>query len=112
MGARERTLLLDIVKHPFSVVTKRYRRLGWSTHTGTKVKRRLLEKGIVDEDRLRVPEGTVTLLNLTEAAKASLARESKSSRFRRRPASSTSTGEIGLLRTIGSAGTLWSGERR
>ncbi len=75
IGAQERRLIMDMVEHPFSVVTERHKRLRWSAHTGTKVKRRLLEKGLIEEERIRVPEGTVTLLKLTQAGKPLLRAE-------------------------------------
>lgn len=75
IGARERRLIMDIVKYPFSVVTERYKRLGWSAHTGTRVKRRLLEKRLIAQERIRVPEGAVTLLKLTESGKFLLRQE-------------------------------------
>lgn len=73
IGAQERRFLLDIVEDPFLVVTERYQRLDWSAHTGTKLKRRLLERGLIEEERIRVPEGTVTLLELTEEGRRGLA---------------------------------------
>jgi len=69
IGARERNLLLDIAKHPLSVVTERYKRLGWSAHTGTKLKQKLLERGLVEQEKVSVPKGSVTLLKLTGQGK-------------------------------------------
>jgi len=69
-GDRERELLLDIVRHPVSVITERYKRLGWTAHTGTKVKRALLERQLVTQEDLPVPEGKVSLLKLTPKGKA------------------------------------------
>lgn len=68
----ERVLLADIARSPLSVVTERYRRLGWSAHAGTETKRRVVEGGLVEEERVRVPEGSVTLLRLTPAGEAAV----------------------------------------
>jgi len=59
-------LLFDIAKYPFSVVTERYQRLGWSAHTGTRIKGKLLEMNIIKQERIGIPEGSVTLLKPTE----------------------------------------------
>ena len=58
-------MLIDIAQEPLSVVTERYKRLGWTAHTGTKMKRSLRERGFIEEERVRVPEGIVTLLRPT-----------------------------------------------
>ena len=73
ISPQERSLLFDVAEHPLSVVTERYQRLGWSAHTGTKVKRSLLEKGLAEEERIGVPEGTVTLMKLDEKGRDVLA---------------------------------------
>jgi hypothetical protein len=49
-----------------SVIAERYERLGLIAHTGTRIKGRLLEKGLVGQESVRVPNGSVTLLKLTE----------------------------------------------
>ena len=72
VDTRERVLLADIARSPLSVVTERYRRLGWSAHAGTETKRRVVEGGLVEEERVRVPEGSVTLLRLTPAGEAAV----------------------------------------
>jgi len=66
IGTRERNLLLDIAGHPLSVVTERYSHLGWNVYAGTKVKKKLLEKGLVHQEKVSVPNGSVALLKLTE----------------------------------------------
>jgi len=75
IGIQERSLLVDIAKHPLAVVTERYRRLGWSAHTGTEVKRKLLENGLVKQEKVSVPSGSVTLLKVTERGKELLRSE-------------------------------------
>jgi len=74
-GSAERKLLRDVASHSFSGVTERYGRLGWSAYRGTNAKRALLKQGLLCEVRLRVPEGTVTLLELTEQGKDLLGQE-------------------------------------
>jgi len=66
IGTQERSLLLDIARHPLSVVTQRYSRLGWNVYAGTRVKAKLLEKGLVEQEKVSVPNGSVTLLKVTE----------------------------------------------
>jgi DNA-binding MarR family transcriptional regulator len=70
---RERSLLLDIAEHPLSVVIERYERLGWTAYTGTGIKRRLLENGLIEQEKVAVPNGSVTLLKLTDEGRALLA---------------------------------------
>jgi len=72
ISAQERRLIMDIAEEPLSVVTQRYKRLGSSAHTGTKIKRSLLEKDLIEEERIRVPNGCVTLLKLSETGRALL----------------------------------------
>jgi hypothetical protein len=50
IGAQERILLLDIATNPLSVITHRYEQLGWSAYTGTRIKRKLLEKHIIAQE--------------------------------------------------------------
>ncbi|HKJ89217.1 MAG TPA: DUF87 domain-containing protein, partial [Gammaproteobacteria bacterium] len=59
---QERRFLQDIADHPLSTMTERYDRLNWSPYTGTKIKRKLLEKGIIQQENIRIPQGSVTLL--------------------------------------------------
>lgn len=73
IGVQERGLLLDIAEHPLSVITERYKRLGWTAHTGTKVKRALAERQLVEQENLPVPEGKVSLLKLTGLGRELLA---------------------------------------
>lgn len=73
IGAQERSLLLDIAGHPLSVVTERYSRLGWNVYAGTKMKEKFLEKGLVEQEKVSVPNGSVTLLKVTEKGKEFLA---------------------------------------
>jgi len=65
-------LLIDVAKHPLSTVTERYARLGWTPHTGTKVKGKLLRAGLLAQEKVRVPNGSVTLLKATDAGQAAL----------------------------------------
>ncbi|MDK2465047.1 MAG: hypothetical protein QI223_09785, partial [Candidatus Korarchaeota archaeon] len=69
IGTSELSMLIDIAQYPIAPVTQRYKRLGWSAHTGTKIKRSLLEKGLVEEERVKTPEGLVALLRLTRAGR-------------------------------------------
>lgn len=75
IGNQEKSLLIDVAKHPLSVVTERYARLGCSAHMGTKIKRRLLEMGLIEQEKVSVPNGSVTLLKVTEKGKSLLSLE-------------------------------------
>jgi len=66
IAPQESELLVDIARQPLAVVTERYERLGWSAHSGTKIKRRLLEKGLVEQEKVSVPKGSVTLLKVSK----------------------------------------------
>ena len=68
----ELDMLVDIAGYPLSVVTERYKRLGWNAGTGTKIKRSLLEKGLVEQEKVSVPHGSVTLLKVTQHGKSLL----------------------------------------
>ncbi len=72
IAPRESDLLVDIAGHPLAVVTERYRRLGWSAHTGTKIKRSLLEKDLIKQEKVSVPNGSVTLLKVSKKGKSLL----------------------------------------
>jgi hypothetical protein len=69
----ERDLLADIAKYPLAVVTERYARLGWNARTGTGIKRTLLAKGLIEQEKVSVPNGSVTLLKVTEKGRGLLA---------------------------------------
>jgi DNA-binding MarR family transcriptional regulator len=70
---QERSLLLDVAEHPLSVVIGRYERLGWTAYIGTGIKRRLLENGLIHQEKVAVPNGSVTLLKLTDEGRALVA---------------------------------------
>ena len=65
IGDMARKLLTDIAKHPLSNVTQRYHRLGWSAHTGTKIKHMLLERKFIEQEKVATPDGSVVLLRPT-----------------------------------------------
>jgi len=73
IASSERDLLVDIAKHPLAVVTERYARLGWNARTGTGIKRTLLEKGLIEQEKFSVPNGSVTLLKVAGKGKSLLA---------------------------------------
>jgi len=73
ISTRERSLLLDIAMRPLSVVTERYQRLGWTARTGTEIKQNLLEKELIEQEKVSIPNGSVTLLKATEKGKEFLA---------------------------------------
>jgi hypothetical protein len=71
----ERDLLADIAKHSLAVVTERYARLGWNARTGTGIKQTLLERGLIEQEKVSVPDGSVTLLKVTEKGRELLSSE-------------------------------------
>jgi hypothetical protein len=66
--ADEARFLADIVAQPTSGVDERYRRLGLSPDTGTRLKRRLTTLGLIQEERVRTGRTHRTLLRLTTRA--------------------------------------------
>ena len=75
IAPQESELLVDIAKHPLAVVTERYERLGLSAHTGTQIKWRLLEKELVEQEKVSVPNGSVTLLKVSKKGREVLRSE-------------------------------------
>jgi DNA-binding MarR family transcriptional regulator len=73
ISMQERSLLVDIAEHPLAVVAERFKRLGWTPYTGTKVKRSLLEKHFIEQEKVRTPNGSVVLLKPTEEGRSLLA---------------------------------------
>lgn len=69
----ERNFLSDIAEYPLSTITERYARLGLSVHKANSIKQKLLEKGLIGQEKIRVPEGNVTLLKLTHDGRDLLA---------------------------------------
>ena len=54
----ERNFLKDVAEYPLSVVTERYGRLGLSVYRGNCIKLELLEKGLIEQERVSVPHGS------------------------------------------------------
>jgi hypothetical protein len=75
IGMNERMLLQDIAEYPLSVITERFRRLHLSPRNGTEAKRTLLEAGLIDQEKVSVPRGSVTLLKIIRKGKKWLAAE-------------------------------------
>jgi hypothetical protein len=73
IAMEERSLLKDVAENPLSVVTDRYERLGLGVHKGNNTKLKLIEKNLIEEERISVPEGIVTLLKPTEKGRELLA---------------------------------------
>ena len=65
LSAEEEQMLLDIVRKPFSGVSKRYDRLSLSRRKGTAVKRSLISRGLVKEEDVSTSSGKIVLLSLT-----------------------------------------------
>ena len=80
MDSPEHVFLKDIAEHPLSTVTERYKRLGLNARKENKIKWMLLEKGLIEQEKVRVPNGSVTLLKLTEGGRDVLAFQGISTR--------------------------------
>lgn len=61
----EFTLLLDVVDHPISTITERYKRLGWNFKKGNNVKDCLLVEEVARFKGIKTPDGWVKILYLT-----------------------------------------------
>lgn len=72
--------LEDVVSYPDDGVKARYQRLGMSVGRGDKVKRRLLEAGILEGAEVRFRRGSKVLLRPTPTARTSLGLEVKQPR--------------------------------
>jgi DNA-binding MarR family transcriptional regulator len=63
---REQKFLLDIIAHPFSGMVERYDRLGISTGRGSRIQKKLVEKGFIRSEHVSTGKGGVKVLELTE----------------------------------------------
>ena len=59
-------LLLDIAAHPLSGVAERYSRLGLSAGQGSRIQKKLLEKGLIKAQTVSTGKAGVKMLELTE----------------------------------------------
>lgn len=66
------TLLIDILKNPFSSLTQRYKKLNISTGSCDKHKRKLIEDGFIEQVRIVTSSGLITLFELTLKGKSVL----------------------------------------
>ncbi len=62
----ERRFLDDVKNHPESGIAARYRRLGVSVRQGNKLKARLMEKGLIEEDMLTTDTGRRKVIRLSD----------------------------------------------
>lgn len=65
LGEKERCFLQDVLDHPASTTTERYRRLGLNSKVGNAVKDRLTADGLVLGRDIKTGKGKVKLLGLT-----------------------------------------------
>lgn len=68
----EKILLIDILKHPFSAIVKRYQRLNLNRRKGNVFKNNLINKGYIIPKEIRLSNGRMMLFELTDKAKQSL----------------------------------------
>jgi len=71
-NALEIAFLKDVVDNPDSGVAARYKRLGLSGRQGQKLKNRLLEQGLIEEQLGTTPAGRLMSIRLTEQGGQSL----------------------------------------
>jgi len=63
---QELEMLKDIVTHPISSITQRYKRLGWNSKTGNRVKDSILKMQLAYFEKVKIPKGQVKILSLSE----------------------------------------------
>ena len=68
----EITFLKDIQEQPDSGIAARYKQLGLSVRQGQKVKTKLLEQGLIEEDQETTRIGRRTVIRLSEKGKVAL----------------------------------------
>jgi hypothetical protein len=77
-NALEIAFLKDVVGNPDSGVAARYKRLGLSGRQGQKLKTRLLDQGLIEEQLGATPAGRLMTIRLTEQGKQLLLKASES----------------------------------
>lgn len=65
----EKVLLIDILKYPFSSITKRYVKLNQNRRKGNVFKDGLINKGYIKPKEIKLSNGRIMLFELTEAGK-------------------------------------------
>ncbi|MFX0097872.1 MAG: ATP-binding protein [Candidatus Hodarchaeota archaeon] len=65
----EKMLLIDILKHPFSAIVRRYQRLNLNRRKGNFFKDNLINKGYIIPKEIRLSNGRIMLFELTEKAR-------------------------------------------
>jgi hypothetical protein len=68
----EISFLNDVQEHPDSGIAARYKRLGLSVRQGQKMKAKLLERGLIEEDEEITKTGRLKAINLTKKGEALL----------------------------------------
>ncbi len=72
VNSLEIAFLKDVADYPDSGVAARYKRLGLSGRQGQKLKTKLLEQGLVEEQLVTTPAGRLMTINLTEQGRQRL----------------------------------------
>ena len=78
LNGLEIAFLKDVVDYPDSGVAARYKRLGLSGRQGQKLKTRLLDQGLIEEQLGTTPAGRLMTIRLTEQGKQLLLKASES----------------------------------
>jgi predicted transcriptional regulator len=74
MNSVEIEFLKDVQEYPDSGIAARYKRLGLSVRQGQKVKVRLLEQGLIEENEEMTRTGRLKAINLTKKGEALLSK--------------------------------------
>jgi hypothetical protein len=64
----EKVLLIDILKYPFSSITKRYEKLNLNRRKGNSIKNKLIKKGYIKPEEIKLNRGRIMLFKHTEKA--------------------------------------------
>lgn len=62
----EKGLVIDVVNDPFRGIVNRYKRLNISTRNGNVIKKALIEKGLIKQQKIITKNGWIVLLELTK----------------------------------------------
>jgi hypothetical protein len=68
----EKVLLIDILKYPFSSITQRYERLNLNRRKGNTIKDKLINKGYIKSEEIKLSNGRIMLFMLTGRARQNL----------------------------------------
>jgi len=68
-NAINKPFLIDIIEHPFSSTTQRYKKLNLNPKYGNKYKNHLISQGYIQPKKIITKEGRITLFDITKKGK-------------------------------------------